>query len=100
MYLTPTGDGSSCRIQFYDIQRPTVQVEKNFGALVQHKAEIFFFCHFCSPSAADGRGGSAEAARANVGTQESQLAALLECERLAEQKKFCTSRPNVQLSQD
>jgi hypothetical protein len=38
-------------------------------------------------SAADGHGWSAEVPRADVGGQESQLAALHEFERLAEQKK-------------
>ncbi len=38
-------------------------------------------------SAADGHGWSAGAPIADVGGQESQLAALLEYERLAEQKK-------------
>jgi hypothetical protein len=38
-------------------------------------------------SVAEGHGGSAAAPRADVGGQESQLAALHEFERLAEQKK-------------
>src|SRR5207302_10818639 len=46
-------------------------------------------------SAADGHGWSAGAPRADVGGQESQLAALLEFEKLAEQKKpaaYCVHR--------